>query len=232
MTYLGALRRVRPSVVLPMSGRRGIALPQSRHLPQLSVTRLVTCVLALACHATAAAAPPVPLSLIDVDEKGVFNMGPGQGRISRASDETQQDHDVVQFNYTLPKTSAIGVWSNRFPAEVNPNTAQAIQIRVKVPEPDQARQVSVTVEVKGPRVIQKIPLQLRPGWNETRERIAWGAIGDLREVVLVVRPLWESPESVTPAPAAPGLPSPTPPFGGVPGSVGGCSSVSVTFISG
>jgi cyclic beta-1,2-glucan synthetase len=155
---------------------------------------LLTIVLAIGGHATGAAAAPVSLDLIDVDEKGVFNMGPGQGRISRASDETVP-HDVVQFNYAFPKSSVIGVWSKSFPRELNAKTVEAIDIRVKVPEARQLQEISVKVEVKGAKAVQNIPLRLTPGWNTVREPINWGTIGDLREVVFVVRPVWGAPET-------------------------------------
>src|SRR3989338_6410519 len=172
-------------------------MTQPRGPPQrrLNAVPLLAIFVALGVHATGAAAAPVSVSLIDVDEKGVFNMGPGQGRISRASDETAM-HDVVQFNYALPKSSVIGVWTKSFPRELTTKTVEAIQIRVKVPQAAQTQQISVKVEVKGVHAVQNIPLRLAPGWNTARELINWGTIGDLREVVFVVRPVWGSPETV------------------------------------
>ena len=43
-------------------------------------------------------------------EKGVFNIGPGQGNIKRAFDSTLQ-LDVLQFDYAIPTDSIIGVWT-------------------------------------------------------------------------------------------------------------------------
>ena len=165
--------------------------PQRR----LIAAPLLTIFIAIGVRAPGATAAPVSVSLIDVDEKGVFNMGPGQGRISRASDDAVP-HDVVQFNYAFPKSSVIGVWSKSFPRDLSRKTVEAIQIRVKVPQTDQTRQISVKVEVKGANAVQNIPLRLHPGWNTARELINWGTIGDLREVVFVVRPAWGSPETV------------------------------------
>ncbi|MDP3703425.1 MAG: hypothetical protein Q8R78_03470 [Candidatus Omnitrophota bacterium] len=168
---------------------------QRRLQRRLIAAPLLGILIAFGLHAPGAADAPVSVNLIDVDEKGVFNMGPGQGRISRASDDTVP-HDVVQFNYAFPKSSVIGVWSKSFPRELTTKTVEAIQIRVKVPQATQARQVAVKVEVKGISAVQNIPLRLQPGWNTTRELINWGTIGDLREVVFVVRPAWGSPETV------------------------------------
>src|SRR3989338_3153672 len=118
---------------------------------------LLTVCIAFGVHAPGAVAAPISVNLIDVDEKGVFNMGPGQGRISRASDE-DVPHDVVQFNYAFPKSSVIGVWSKRFPRELTTQTVEAIQIRVKVPQAAQAKQLAVKVEGKGISAVQHIPL--------------------------------------------------------------------------
>ena len=66
------------------------------------------------------------------------------------------------------------------------NTAR---IGVKVPNSSQTRQVSVAVEIKGAKDVQRIPLKLQEGWNSVQELIDWDRIGDLNEVVLVVSPM-------------------------------------------
>src|SRR3989338_407102 len=122
-----------PSVSRPRRRR-----PQRR----LTAAPLLAVCLAFGVHLPNALAAPVSIDLIDVDEKGVFNMGAGQGRISRASDESVP-HDIVQFNYAFPKSSVIGVWSKGFPRELTTKTVEAIHIRVKVPQASQAKQLAV-----------------------------------------------------------------------------------------
>ena len=65
---------------------------------------------AMAIAATGAAAASSPLNLLDALEIGVFNMGPGEGRITRTFDDTIEQ-DVLQFDYAVPRSSIIGVWT-------------------------------------------------------------------------------------------------------------------------
>ncbi len=153
------------------------------------IVALLTMLVALGGSAAGATAASSSMSLLeDTSEKGVFNMGPGQGNAKRAFDAARQK-DVLEFDYAVPKGSVIGVWSKGFPPALSAKTVDALRIGINVPNPDQLQQVALKMEVKGDRATQNIPLQLTAGWNTIQEPINWGLIGTLQEVVLVLKPV-------------------------------------------
>ena len=137
---------------------------------------------------TGAATISSPYRLLDSSEQGVFNIGPSKGNVSRSFDEDVKK-DVLNFTYSAPKGSVIGIWTKNFPPELEATTVNAVTIGLKIPNPGQIHQISAVVEIKGKKDVQKIPLQLQEGWNSVQESIDWDRIGDLNEVVLVVCPL-------------------------------------------
>ena len=127
-------------------------------------------------------------NLLDAGMKGVFNIGPAQGTEGRSFDETIEKN-VLKFDYSMPKGSVIGVWTQRFPPELGSDAVDAVRIGVRVPNPEQLQQVFVKVEIKGEKAVQTIPLYLELGWNSIRESINWNTIGNLKEAVFVVSPI-------------------------------------------
>jgi len=130
----------------------------------------------------------VAYSILDAEEKGVFNIGPSKGSVTGVYDEDIAK-DVWKFEYALPQGSVVGVWTKSYPSGLNADTADAARIGVKVLDPDQVNQASVKLEIKGTHNMQSIPLQLKAGWNSFKELINWNMIGDLTEVVFVVSPM-------------------------------------------
>ncbi|HOW28525.1 MAG TPA: hypothetical protein PK876_08505 [Elusimicrobiota bacterium] len=124
-------------------------------------------------------------NLLDAKDRGTFNIGPSKGNISTVSDE-KTAQTVLQFDYNVPPKSIVGVWTKNYPTDLKPTTANGVKIGVNVLSPDQTRQISVVVELKGTKEVQRIPLQLKPGWNRTENLIEWKKIGDLKEAVFVV----------------------------------------------
>jgi cyclic beta-1,2-glucan synthetase len=140
--------------------------------------------------------------LLDARAKGVFNIGPGKGNVTKSLDETI-NKDVLKFNYSVPKGSIIGVWTKDYPAGLGADTADAVKIGIRVPNTDQVNQVSVNMEIKGTKNIQTIPLNLEPGWNSFLDSINWNIIGDLKEIVFVVNPMAVGPMAVNPIGVSP-----------------------------
>jgi cyclic beta-1,2-glucan synthetase len=152
-------------------------------------TALLLMVLATSLISTAeAATPSFPYRLLDSREQGAFNIGPSQGTVNRSFDEDIKK-DVLNFSYSAPKGSVVGIWTKNYPPELAAPTVNAVTIGVKIPASGQIDQISAAVEIKGKKDVQKIPLQLRQGWNSIQESIEWDRIGDLNEVVLVICPL-------------------------------------------
>ena len=182
----------RPNVITDADRWRSRRSPPS-HL----VASILTILAAVFVSPTGVAAIPSSFNLLDADEKGVFNIGPGQGHVTRSFDEAVKK-DVLKFDYSVPKGSVIGVWAKSFPPDLGADGVDAVRLGVNVPKPDQLNQVSVKVEIKGKKAVQSIPLHLKPGWNSFRELINWNVIGDLREVVFVVTPMGVNPTAAKP----------------------------------
>ncbi len=136
-------------------------------------------------------------TLLDSSAKGMFNIGPAQGIPTVIFDEAVEK-DVVKFDYTAPKGTYVGLWTQGYPTELTPKTVDAVRIGVRVPEAEQLDQVSVKVEIKGEDTWQTIQLKIQPGWNYFRESINWNLVGDLKEAVFVISPMGVSPAAVTP----------------------------------
>ncbi|MFH1414975.1 MAG: hypothetical protein ABIH89_02680 [Elusimicrobiota bacterium] len=126
--------------------------------------------------------------LSDASQKGVFNIGMAEGVISTAADQAIKK-DIMRFDYTAPKGTLVGVWTKDYPPGLNAGAANAVNVGVNVPDPGQVQQVMVTVEIKGDKDKQVIPLKLKSGWNSIREAIHWKKIGDLDEIVFVITPV-------------------------------------------
>ena len=158
---------------------------------------IVTILLATFVSAPGALADSPAFSHRDADDIGVFNIGLALGGVIRSFDKALKK-EVLEFDYSLPKGSIIGVWTNNYPSAMTRDAIDAVKVGVKVPDPEQLREVSVKLEIKGEKAMQKIPLHLEAGWNYFQEPISWNTIGDLREVVFVVSPVSASPRGANP----------------------------------
>jgi cyclic beta-1,2-glucan synthetase len=141
-------------------------------------------------------------SLFDAGEKGVFNIGASKGTIAGFFNENL-GKDVWAFEYSLPVASVVGIWTKSYPGDLDASAADAVHIGVQVPDANQLTQASVKLEIKGESGMQTIPLSLKPGSNLITERINWGTIGALTEVVFVVSPMAVGPLVVSPVGLSP-----------------------------
>ncbi|MFC1808756.1 GH36-type glycosyl hydrolase domain-containing protein [Candidatus Omnitrophota bacterium] len=123
--------------------------------------------------------------LLDIERKGTFNIGDSNGICHVAYDEIAQK-DVFEFEYSAPKGTYVGVWTQQFPPEMGPDTVDAVKIGVKVPTVQQIKEVAVKLEVKGENGMQIIPITLSHGWSSIKETVNWSMVGTLKEVVFVV----------------------------------------------
>ncbi|MDO8536551.1 MAG: hypothetical protein Q7S30_06070, partial [Candidatus Omnitrophota bacterium] len=138
---------------------------------------------------SAAGAAEDHFSILQAGEKGFFNMGPAVGDVTSEKDEDAKK-DVLKFDYSIFNGSIIGVWTKAFPDNFKSDMVDAVKVGVKVPNPEQLRQVSVKLELKGANGTQNIPLHLEPGWNYLRGAVDWNKIGKLQEIVYVVSPMY------------------------------------------
>jgi len=134
-------------------------------------------------------APPVRSSfgLLDAGDRGVSPSGSAKGDMTSSFDE-ESKKDIYDLGYTLPEGSSITVWTKKFPAELTGAQMNTIEFGLRALEASQLTQLSITAEVVGATHTQKIPLNLKPGWNAIQRSIQWEKIGDLREVNFIISP--------------------------------------------
>ncbi len=124
-------------------------------------------------------------SILDANKKGTFNIGLAVGSVFTIFDK-DINKQVLKFDYsTFPKTM-VGVWTKKYPSNLNRYEVDAIKVGVKVPYRKQLREISVELEIKGEKKCQTVPISLQAGWNFSHESIKWNKIGKLKEIVFVV----------------------------------------------
>ncbi|MBN1688999.1 MAG: hypothetical protein JW893_07860 [Candidatus Omnitrophica bacterium] len=141
-------------------------------------------------------------SIMDAGVRGMFNIGDAQGVIGVVFDEIV-GKDVLSFDYSAPSGTHVGIWTQEYPAELSPESADAVRIGVMVPTAAQVDEVAVKVEIKGETSWQTIPLELKPGWNSVLESINWSMVGHLKEAVFVVSPVGQGPTILSPMGGSP-----------------------------
>ena len=94
--------------------------------------------------------------------------------------------EVLKLDYTIPQGAAAGLYAKAFPGGLDANRAELVRLAVKADDSDQARQVTVAVEIKGAAGVQRIPLQIYPDWTPIEVLVDWPAVGALKEVVVSV----------------------------------------------
>jgi len=146
-------------------------------------------ILALAALVAVAGAPAWAdgsgIRLSDASESGAFNVGPGQAAVSRAAGPGERER-ALRLDYTLPKGTAAGVWAKTFPAGLVPEGVDVVTLAVKSDTPGGPPQIGASLEIKGDKGTQRIPLELGPGWNRSERPVEWSTIGRISEVVVAV----------------------------------------------
>jgi cyclic beta-1,2-glucan synthetase len=147
--------------------------------------RLIATILVVLGVARVSVAEDVPsIRLAEAPRRGAFNVGDAQANVTAVTDPAAGE--VLKFDYRIPKGTAAGVWTKRFPASLKPEGIDIVRMAVKTGDPEQARQVAATLEIKGNAGIQRIPLELHPDWSYHEQFVDWKAIGRLSEVVVSV----------------------------------------------
>ncbi len=130
--------------------------------------------------------PAGSFNVLDAAERGSFNIGPAEGNVVVAFDDSI-NRDLVRFDYIIPTGTVAGVWTKSYPPGLTPAAVNALNLRLHLPQAAQAVEITAAVEIKGAKDTQTINLPLQPGWNIRREPIDWSAVGALKEAVLVVK---------------------------------------------
>jgi len=155
----------------------------------LAVWGLLTPLVALAAAGAAdsVCAEELRVRLSDASERGAFNLGTARA-VLETSTETAEARNAMRLTYTVPEGTTAGVWAKAFPEELNAANVDAVRVGVRADEPAQARCVALAVELKGTSGTQWLPLNLQDDWSFRKEAVDWKTIGNLTEVVVLVRP--------------------------------------------
>jgi|GEM_PF-312783 len=126
-------------------------------------------------------------SFQDAQEKGVFNMGRAEAVFHRVYDETHK-RNVEQFNFTAHPGSVVGLWSKSYPIELSSTTANTVRVHLKSAKIPSTFNGTVTLELKGGKDLQSVPLPMGDGWTLTETVMDWEKLGVLKEVVFTFTP--------------------------------------------
>jgi cyclic beta-1,2-glucan synthetase len=133
-------------------------------------------------------APAKPsYNLLDASDRGTDVIGTARGSVMPTFDEAA-GKDILEFDYHLSKGSSIRAWGRNFPLELAGPGINTVKVGLRLLDSVQAKQISIALEVKGNKAVQRIPMQLKTGWNSLQETIDWARIGELDEVAFVVTP--------------------------------------------
>jgi cyclic beta-1,2-glucan synthetase len=166
------------------------------HRPRLALG--LASIFTVLVAAGAGPATPEPeraaIRLTDAAERGAFNVGAARAEVGVADDPAEGR--VLTLDYTLPQGTAAGVWTKGFPAGLNAGNIDVVQVAIEAADPRQAGQVTIALEIKGQGGVQRIPLDLRPGWTSLERAVDWPAIGEPKEVVVSVARAGDGPPAV------------------------------------
>jgi hypothetical protein len=95
--------------------------------------------------------------------------------------------NVLQLDFDAPENSVVGVWSKGYP-DLSAATANSVTISVKTSDAAPGN-VTVFLEVKGDKGLQRIPVPLKTGWATSETALDWARIGTFSEAVFVVSPV-------------------------------------------
>ena len=126
------------------------------------------------------------IGLSEAAEQGTFNVGTAQRVVARVPDPAAGG-EVLKLTYTIPAGTTAGVYAKCFPrrAASGSHRPRASGCQGRAP-PEQGRQVTAAIEIKGSAGLQRIPLELQPDWHPVEQTIDWPAIGAVKEVVVLV----------------------------------------------
>ncbi|MBT5605722.1 MAG: hypothetical protein HN742_19420 [Lentisphaerae bacterium] len=126
------------------------------------------------------------ISLADCGEMGPLHINGAVGSASRTVIDSTRKMQALRFSYTLAPGAIGGIWTKAYPAEVNADTADTLAVSAIAGSAEQAKDVDVTVELKGTTGQQVLHLGVGTTLALNRQILDWEAIGEFREMVLLV----------------------------------------------
>ena len=125
------------------------------------------------------------MALPEAAEQGTFNVGNAHAAVARVPDPAAGG-EVLKLTYTIPRGTTAGIYTKGFPPELRADHIDLLRVGVRSTSPDQGRQITAAIEIKGSAGLQRIPLELQPDWHPVEQAIDWPAIGAVKEVVVLV----------------------------------------------
>ncbi|WP_165250338.1 GH36-type glycosyl hydrolase domain-containing protein [Paludisphaera soli] len=161
-------------------GRRG-------RRPVVATLALASALVAVAAVRVGAADEPGTrtTSLVESGQQGTFNVGLARGTVTRTFEPTTGG-DVSCFEYTISSDATVGVFAKEFRETPPPGRPTLVEIGLDPRNSSDLTILEVALEIKGPAGVQRVPLDLAPGWTTTERLLDWSAIGELTEVVLAI----------------------------------------------
>ena len=89
---------------------------------------------------------PTGFSILDAEERGMFNMGPAMGDVTQEP-EPSLGKNILKFDYTIFSGAVAGVWTKNFPAALGAKSVDAVNSGVRVPTRQQLGEVSIKLEI-------------------------------------------------------------------------------------
>lgn len=153
----------------------------------ISIMMLFTSIAFAVDQRSAIVNDPTGFSILEAEENGMFNIGPAIGGVVSETDGSIKK-DVLKFDYTIFPGAIVGLWTKTYPEKFNAEMVDAVRAGVKIPDVQQLKEITITLEIKGDRAVQKVPVRIAQGWSYVQASVDWARIGKLTEVVFVVSP--------------------------------------------
>ena len=138
--------------------------------------------LAIGCRPSLAG-EVVSIRLSEAAEQGTFNVGAAHVAVAHVPD-LAGDGEILKLDYAIAPGAAAGLYAKNLPGRLDPLRTDVVRVGLKANSPDEARQVSTALELKGTAGVQRVPLEMHPGWVFTEVTLNWPEIGVLQEVVV------------------------------------------------
>ncbi len=124
------------------------------------------------------------IRLTEAAQRGAFNVGAAQANIN-----TEPDAETLRLDFTMPPGTAVGLWAKGFPRPIDATTVDEVHVSVGVGNPAIADQIAVTLEIKGTKGTQRVPLTRGLSGRPTEALVDWKTVGTIQEVVVSVNPV-------------------------------------------
>jgi len=138
-------------------------------------------------RALAADGPGIALS--DAAQMGAFNVGASRAGVAKVPDPKAEGGGVVlKVDYAMPAGTAAGVWAKGFPATLDADHVDLVRLGARGDDPATLRAIEADLEIKGSRGTKRLPIAGGEAWNLAEVPLDWGAIGNVEEVVVALKP--------------------------------------------